>query len=160
MEQLSCGLGGRLALQLRGQAGAPRPRPLVLSSEQPVPGSPSAQWCPQPVAFASPDKNDQLICAYENGGCAQYCNDHIGDKRSCRCHEGYMLQPDGVSCSPAGNSTPAEGSCRGQGGGMAAVSPALTAQHPAVLPHHLPGHRYPGGWMGLSRPPFSDLHLP
>ncbi|XP_004577407.2 coagulation factor VII [Ochotona princeps] len=62
------------------------------------------------ICFCLPDfegrncdknKNDQLICAYENGGCAQYCNDHIGDKRSCRCHEGYMLQPDGVSCSPA-----------------------------------------------------------
>uniref|UniRef100_A0A5F9DBT5 Peptidase S1 domain-containing protein n=1 Tax=Oryctolagus cuniculus TaxID=9986 RepID=A0A5F9DBT5_RABIT len=46
------------------------------------------------------DKNDQLICMYENGGCEQYCSDHVGSQRSCRCHEGYTLLPNGVSCTP------------------------------------------------------------
>ncbi|EGW07253.1 Coagulation factor X [Cricetulus griseus] len=48
------------------------------------------------------NKNDQLICANENGGCDQYCTDHPGTKRSCRCHKDYVLQPDGVSCKPKG----------------------------------------------------------
>ncbi|KAM5147255.1 coagulation factor VII [Callospermophilus lateralis] len=61
------------------------------------------------VCFCLPDfegrncetnKNAQLICVNENGGCEQYCSDREGDKRSCRCHEGYALQPDGVSCMP------------------------------------------------------------
>lgn len=51
----------------------------------------------------SPDKNEQLICANENGGCEQYCSDSLGTKRTCRCHEDYVLQPDGVSCKPKGN---------------------------------------------------------
>ncbi|XP_062049907.1 coagulation factor VII [Lepus europaeus] len=46
------------------------------------------------------NKNDQLICMYENGGCEQYCSDHVGSQRSCRCHEGYTLLPNGVSCTP------------------------------------------------------------
>ncbi|XP_073899059.1 coagulation factor VII isoform X1 [Castor canadensis] len=46
------------------------------------------------------NKNAQLICDNENGGCEQYCTDHTEDKRSCRCHEGYTLLPDGVSCRP------------------------------------------------------------
>ncbi|XP_042553013.1 coagulation factor VII [Dipodomys spectabilis] len=46
------------------------------------------------------DKDSQLICANENGGCEQYCSDHPGAKRSCGCHEGYALLPDGVSCAP------------------------------------------------------------
>ncbi|XP_048197028.1 coagulation factor VII [Perognathus longimembris pacificus] len=46
------------------------------------------------------DKNTQLICANQNGGCQQYCSDHEGAGRSCRCHEGYTLMPDGVSCTP------------------------------------------------------------
>ncbi|XP_003800036.1 coagulation factor VII [Otolemur garnettii] len=46
------------------------------------------------------NKNDQLICSNENGGCEQYCSDHMEAKRSCWCHEGYSLQPDGVSCAP------------------------------------------------------------
>ncbi|KAI2569949.1 coagulation factor VII isoform a preproprotein [Homo sapiens] len=45
-------------------------------------------------------KDDQLICVNENGGCEQYCSDHTGTKRSCRCHEGYSLLADGVSCTP------------------------------------------------------------
>ncbi|XP_011535778.1 coagulation factor VII isoform X5 [Homo sapiens] len=49
---------------------------------------------------SSPDKDDQLICVNENGGCEQYCSDHTGTKRSCRCHEGYSLLADGVSCTP------------------------------------------------------------
>ncbi|KAG3293450.1 coagulation factor VII [Ictidomys tridecemlineatus] len=52
------------------------------------------------VVPSVPDKNTQLICVNENGGCEQYCSDREGDKRSCRCHEGYALQPDGVSCMP------------------------------------------------------------
>lgn len=43
---------------------------------------------------------DQMICANDNGGCQQYCTDHTGFGRSCSCHMGYMLQPDGVSCEP------------------------------------------------------------
>lgn len=54
------------------------------------------------ACFLSSDKNDQLICANENGGCDQYCTDHPGTKRSCRCHKDYVLQPDGVSCKPKG----------------------------------------------------------
>ncbi|XP_051037904.1 uncharacterized protein LOC127220220 [Phodopus roborovskii] len=46
------------------------------------------------------NKNDQLVCANENGGCDQYCTDHPGTKRTCHCHEDYVLQPDGVSCKP------------------------------------------------------------
>ncbi|XP_035150536.1 coagulation factor VII isoform X1 [Callithrix jacchus] len=46
------------------------------------------------------NKDDQLICINENGGCEQYCSDHAGTKRSCRCHEGYSLLADGVSCMP------------------------------------------------------------
>ncbi|XP_017717270.1 PREDICTED: coagulation factor VII isoform X5 [Rhinopithecus bieti] len=46
------------------------------------------------------DKDDQLICVNENGGCEQYCSDHTGAKRSCWCHEGYSLLADGVSCMP------------------------------------------------------------
>ncbi|XP_037384509.1 coagulation factor VII [Talpa occidentalis] len=47
------------------------------------------------------NKDEQLICAYENGGCEQYCSDHAGARRTCRCHKGYTLQPDGVSCAPS-----------------------------------------------------------
>ncbi|XP_028622209.1 coagulation factor VII isoform X1 [Grammomys surdaster] len=46
------------------------------------------------------NKNEQLICANENGDCDQYCTDHVGTKRTCSCHEGYELQPDEVSCKP------------------------------------------------------------
>ncbi|XP_033033067.1 coagulation factor VII isoform X1 [Trachypithecus francoisi] len=46
------------------------------------------------------NKDDQLICVNENGGCEQYCSDHTGAKRSCWCHEGYSLLADGVSCMP------------------------------------------------------------
>ncbi|XP_003980582.1 coagulation factor VII [Felis catus] len=46
------------------------------------------------------NKKDQLICVNENGGCEQYCSDHAETRRSCRCHEGYALQDDGVSCAP------------------------------------------------------------
>ncbi|KAL0614501.1 Coagulation factor VII [Plecturocebus cupreus] len=46
------------------------------------------------------NKDDQLICINENGGCEQYCSDHAGTKRSCRCHEGYSLMADEVSCMP------------------------------------------------------------
>uniref|UniRef100_A0A8D2HES7 Coagulation factor VII n=1 Tax=Urocitellus parryii TaxID=9999 RepID=A0A8D2HES7_UROPR len=54
-----------------------------------------------PESLGCPRKwNAQLICVNENGGCEQYCSDREGDKRSCRCHEGYALQPDGVSCMP------------------------------------------------------------
>ncbi|XP_058403696.1 coagulation factor VII isoform X1 [Diceros bicornis minor] len=45
------------------------------------------------------NKNDQLICMNDNGGCEQYCTDHAGARRSCWCHEGYELQADGVSCA-------------------------------------------------------------
>uniref|UniRef100_A0A2K6KSA5 Coagulation factor VII n=1 Tax=Rhinopithecus bieti TaxID=61621 RepID=A0A2K6KSA5_RHIBE len=48
------------------------------------------------------NKDDQLICVNENGGCEQYCSDHTGAKRSCWCHEGYSLLADGVSCMPTG----------------------------------------------------------
>uniref|UniRef100_A0A8I6ANC9 Coagulation factor VII n=1 Tax=Rattus norvegicus TaxID=10116 RepID=A0A8I6ANC9_RAT len=48
----------------------------------------------------SSDKNEQLICANENGDCDQYCRDHVGTKRTCSCHEDYVLQPDEVSCKP------------------------------------------------------------
>lgn len=51
----------------------------------------------------SSDKNDQLICENENGGCEQYCSNHVEAKRSCWCHEGYTLQADEVSCAPTGN---------------------------------------------------------
>lgn len=51
----------------------------------------------------SSDKNEQLICANENGDCDQYCRDHVGTKRTCSCHEDYVLQPDEVSCKPKGN---------------------------------------------------------
>ncbi|XP_010358376.2 coagulation factor VII isoform X2 [Rhinopithecus roxellana] len=46
------------------------------------------------------NKDNQLICVNENGGCEQYCSDHTGAKRSCWCHEGYSLLADGVSCMP------------------------------------------------------------
>ncbi|KAK1341930.1 hypothetical protein QTO34_016681 [Cnephaeus nilssonii] len=46
------------------------------------------------------NKNSQLICENENGGCDQYCSNHVEAKRSCRCHEGYTLQSDEVSCAP------------------------------------------------------------
>ncbi|XP_011745814.2 LOW QUALITY PROTEIN: coagulation factor VII [Macaca nemestrina] len=46
------------------------------------------------------NKDAQLICVNENGGCEQYCSDHAGAKRSCWCHEGYSLLADGVSCTP------------------------------------------------------------
>ncbi|KAM6178246.1 coagulation factor VII [Rhynchocyon petersi] len=46
------------------------------------------------------NKNSQLICLNENGGCEQYCNDNLETKRSCRCHEGYTLGTDDVSCVP------------------------------------------------------------
>ncbi|XP_004858576.2 coagulation factor VII isoform X2 [Heterocephalus glaber] len=61
------------------------------------------------VCFCLPDfegrncqinKSAQLICDNENGGCEQYCSDRVGDTRICRCHEGYTLQPDKVSCIP------------------------------------------------------------
>ena len=81
-----------------------------------------AECCPQPKEGGPPglafpdqqrplsgclllhaDKDDQLICENENGGCEQYCSNHVGTKRSCWCHEGYTLQTDGVSCAPTGN---------------------------------------------------------
>ncbi|XP_044106087.1 coagulation factor VII isoform X1 [Neovison vison] len=46
------------------------------------------------------NKKDLLVCVNENGGCEQYCSDHAEGGRSCRCHEGYTLQDDGVSCAP------------------------------------------------------------
>ncbi|ELK14881.1 Coagulation factor VII [Pteropus alecto] len=46
------------------------------------------------------DKNNQLICENENGGCEQYCSNHVEAKRSCWCHKGYTLQADEVSCAP------------------------------------------------------------
>ncbi|XP_066091415.1 coagulation factor VII isoform X2 [Saccopteryx bilineata] len=46
------------------------------------------------------NKNSQLICENENGGCEQYCRNHAEAKRSCWCHEGYTLQTDEVSCAP------------------------------------------------------------
>ncbi|XP_008846641.1 coagulation factor VII [Nannospalax galili] len=46
------------------------------------------------------NKNDDLICVNENGGCEQYCTDNPGTKRTCHCHKGYALLPDGVSCTP------------------------------------------------------------
>lgn len=49
------------------------------------------------------DKNSLLICENDNGGCDQYCSNHVEAKRSCRCHEGYTLQADEVSCAPTGN---------------------------------------------------------
>ncbi|KAI4581646.1 hypothetical protein MJG53_010089 [Ovis ammon polii x Ovis aries] len=48
------------------------------------------------------DKQSQLICANENGGCEQYCGADPGAGRFCWCHEGYALQADGVSCAPTG----------------------------------------------------------
>ncbi|KAI4539022.1 hypothetical protein MG293_011289, partial [Ovis ammon polii] len=53
------------------------------------------QLCPVPA-----DKQSQLICANENGGCEQYCGADPGAGRFCWCHEGYALQADGVSCAP------------------------------------------------------------
>ncbi|XP_034858818.1 coagulation factor VII isoform X2 [Mirounga leonina] len=46
------------------------------------------------------NKKDLLVCVNENGGCEQYCSDHVEAGRSCRCHEGYALQDNGVSCVP------------------------------------------------------------
>ncbi|XP_014387429.1 PREDICTED: coagulation factor VII isoform X1 [Myotis brandtii] len=46
------------------------------------------------------DKNSLLICENDNGGCHQYCSNHVEAKRSCWCHEGYTLQADEVSCAP------------------------------------------------------------
>ncbi|XP_045884248.1 coagulation factor VII isoform X1 [Meles meles] len=48
------------------------------------------------------NKKDLLVCMNENGGCEQYCGDRAEGGRSCRCHEGYTLQDDGVSCAPTG----------------------------------------------------------
>ncbi|XP_059984924.1 coagulation factor VII [Lagenorhynchus albirostris] len=45
------------------------------------------------------DKNSQLICPNDNGGCEQYCRDDAEAGRTCWCHEGYALQADGVSCT-------------------------------------------------------------
>ncbi|XP_077014843.1 coagulation factor VII [Tamandua tetradactyla] len=44
--------------------------------------------------------NSQLICMNQNGGCEQYCTDNAETHRFCRCHEGYTLMNDGVSCVP------------------------------------------------------------
>lgn len=46
------------------------------------------------------NKNSELICENENGGCEQYCSNHAEAKRSCWCHEGYALQTNEVSCAP------------------------------------------------------------
>ncbi|XP_045444757.1 coagulation factor VII isoform X2 [Pipistrellus kuhlii] len=46
------------------------------------------------------DKDSLLVCENDNGGCDQYCSNHVEAKRSCRCHEGYALQSDEVSCTP------------------------------------------------------------
>ncbi|XP_066239668.1 coagulation factor VII isoform X2 [Saccopteryx leptura] len=46
------------------------------------------------------NKNSQLICENENGGCEQYCRNHAEARRSCWCHEGYALQTDEASCAP------------------------------------------------------------
>ncbi|XP_054421753.1 coagulation factor VII [Pteronotus mesoamericanus] len=46
------------------------------------------------------NKNDQLICENENGGCQQYCSNQAEARRTCWCHEGYALQADEVSCTP------------------------------------------------------------
>ncbi|KAF6084009.1 coagulation factor VII [Phyllostomus discolor] len=59
-------------------------------------------FCPEEFEgrHCETNKDDQLICENENGGCEQYCSNHEGAKRSCWCHEGYTLQTDGVSCAP------------------------------------------------------------
>nr|ACO06219.1 coagulation factor VII (predicted) [Dasypus novemcinctus] len=46
------------------------------------------------------NKSSQLICLNANGGCEQYCIDKPDTPRSCRCHKGYTLMADGVSCEP------------------------------------------------------------
>ncbi|XP_004704472.3 coagulation factor VII [Echinops telfairi] len=46
------------------------------------------------------NKNSELICLNENGGCQQYCSDNPGTKRSCSCHQDYKLMADEVSCEP------------------------------------------------------------
>ncbi|XP_075418804.1 coagulation factor VII-like [Tenrec ecaudatus] len=46
------------------------------------------------------NKNSELVCLNENGGCQQYCSDNPGTKRSCRCHQDYKLMADEVSCEP------------------------------------------------------------
>ncbi|RVE65354.1 hypothetical protein OJAV_G00135000 [Oryzias javanicus] len=40
-------------------------------------------------------------CHYRNGGCLQYCRDLTGGGVECGCADGYRLEPDGTSCSPA-----------------------------------------------------------
>ncbi|XP_016049951.2 coagulation factor VII [Erinaceus europaeus] len=46
------------------------------------------------------NKKDQLVCANENGGCEQYCQDHEEGSRTCHCHQDYVLQADGQTCTP------------------------------------------------------------
>ncbi|GAB1292992.1 Coagulation factor VII [Apodemus speciosus] len=55
---------------------------------------------PERTVLTISNKNEQLICANENGDCEQYCTDNVGTKRTCSCHEDYELQPDEVSCKP------------------------------------------------------------
>ncbi|XP_037656489.1 coagulation factor VII [Choloepus didactylus] len=61
------------------------------------------------ICFCLPDfngrncetnKNSQLLCLNENGGCEQYCHNDVEAQRSCSCHEGYTLLDDGMSCEP------------------------------------------------------------
>ncbi|XP_018560461.1 coagulation factor VII [Lates calcarifer] len=42
-----------------------------------------------------------LQCHYRNGGCLQYCRDLTGGAGvQCGCADGFILDPDGQSCSP------------------------------------------------------------
>lgn len=44
-----------------------------------------------------------LQCHYRNGGCLQYCRDLTGGAGvQCGCADGFILDPDGQSCSPTG----------------------------------------------------------
>nr|XP_021551679.1 coagulation factor VII [Neomonachus schauinslandi] len=61
---------------------------------------PSQEECSSSPSVRASDKKDLLVCVNENGGCEQYCSDHVEAGRSCRCHEGYALQDNGVSCVP------------------------------------------------------------
>ncbi|XP_006851610.1 PREDICTED: coagulation factor VII [Chrysochloris asiatica] len=60
-------------------------------------------FCPQGFEGRNceTNKNSQLICVNDNGGCEQYCSDNTDTKRSCQCHDGYTLMEDEVSCVPS-----------------------------------------------------------
>lgn len=68
-----------------------------------APGLPALTQGPGQLRPVSADKQSQLICANDNGGCEQYCGANPGAGRFCWCHEDYALQADGVTCAPAGN---------------------------------------------------------